>query len=74
MDLDNCINLFNQVAAKFASVSESAAFNNLAGTAKRYVNEPEFQRYLGHDLHSEGRIDELRQVIFELFKISRTVS
>ena len=45
-DLDDCIECFTATAEPHATESEKASFNNLARTAKRFVNDPGFERYL----------------------------
>lgn len=45
-DLDDCIGCFTATAEPHATESEKASFNNLARTAKRFVNDPGFERYL----------------------------
>lgn len=46
MDLENCMEYFSRHAAEYATQSESAAFNNLARTARRYASDSGFERYL----------------------------
>lgn len=56
VELDKCVNDFNNLVAKYADSSETASFNNLVRTAQRSINEPIFARYL----------DELRGKIFNI--------
>lgn len=46
MDLESCTEYFSRHAAEYATQSESAAFNNLARTARRYASDSGFERYL----------------------------
>lgn len=46
IELEHCIDYFTNYAAKYASESESASFNNLARTARRFVNDSSFERYI----------------------------
>lgn len=46
MELDDCVEFFNGYVSRHAADTEKAAFNNLARTAKRYVNDSGFERYI----------------------------
>ena len=46
MELEECAAFFSKNVSRHATASENASFNNLARTAKRYVNESSFERYI----------------------------
>ena len=53
-ELDRCVDLFNQLARKFATPEESTDFDRLTGTAQRTIDRN------GPDSDFENQLSELR--------------